>query len=471
MGRYIKRTVVGLILMLAAGGGSALAETILVSPGEVDVAPNGLCSLIEAIENAEADAAVHADCPAGSGPDLIQLPGGTDYVLTTPRVAGTGGAPATGLPEITTVLVIRGNQTVIRRSNAPGTPPFRLLAALGADLTLDGITFRGGRVGPHPLLGGAAVYQRGGRLLGERVGFEDNAITGPGRGGALQVGGSSTLPRTQTTLRDCRFAANAVQADTANSNLGGGAISVDGATMTIERCAFVDNRAGPLATGPTSAGGVGGAIHVTGVVPAPGIDDTEVFISHTTISGNVARQGGAIAAVVETTGLSLLVGLDYVTVTGNRAVGGTGAGLWGTGLGTVAFAYGSSVIHGNGTTVASRDCLAASAGVWFQSLWRNLLDPDDLCPFDPELDILDANLGTHLDPNRIDDAHAPRVGGALINASGLGCTPGVSRDQKRRLRANGPGLGGNSCEIGAIELYGDDGSDRIFAHGFESVPN
>lgn len=467
MRRAIHWLIRGLAPLAILAAPPAPAATLLVSPGEVAVAANGLCSLIEAIENAQADAAVHADCPAGDGPDLIQLPGGVDYVLTTPQVPGSGGAPATGLPEITTVLAIRGNQAVIRRSDAPGTPPFRLLATLEADLLLDGISLRGGRIGPHPLLGGAAVYQRGGRLVAEHVRFEDNAITGPGRGGALLVDGSAALPRTQTILRDCRFADNAVQADAGTSTLGGGAISVDAGTLSVERCAFVDNRAGPLQAGPTSAGGVGGALHATGILAAPGIDDTEVFIGHSTFSGNVARQGGAIAVTVPTAGVSVLVALDYATVTGNRAVGGTGAGLWGSGTGLVQFAYGSSVVHGNGTTAAARDCLAASAGVGFQSLGRNLLDPDDLCPFDDELDILDANLGLHLDPDRIDDAHAPRVGGALVNASGLGCVPGVTRDQQRRLRANGPGQGGNACEIGAIELHGDDGSDRIFADGFQ----
>lgn len=468
MGKRGEATIAGLAaLVICAILEPARAATILVSPGEVAVAANGLCSLVEAIENAQADAAVHADCPAGDGADLIQLPGGVDYVLTSPRVAGSGGAPATGLPEITTVLTIRGDQAVIRRSDAPGTPPFRLLAALEADLALDGISFRGGRVDPHPLLGGAAIYQRGGRLVAERVRFEDNAITGPGRGGALLVDGSATLPRTQTFLRDCRFADNAVQADSGNSALGGGAISLDAATLTIERCAFVDNRAGPLQAGSTSAGGVGGAIHATGILAAPGIDDTEVFIGHSTFSGNVARQGAAIAGTTATAGLTVLVALDYVTVTGNRAVGGTGAGLWGSGVGLVTFAYGSSVIHGNGTTAAARDCLAASAGVGFQTLWRNLLDPDDLCPFDPELDLLEADLGAHLSLVRVDDAHAPLPGGALVNASGLGCVPGVTRDQKQRLRANGPGQGGNACEIGAIELHGDEGSDWIFASGFE----
>lgn len=467
MARTIHWHLGGLAPLVLLAAPSAPAATLLVGPGEVAVAGNGVCSLIEAIENAQADAAVHADCPAGDGPDLIQLPGGVDFVLTTPRVPGSGGAPATGLPEITTVLAIRGDQAVIRRSAAPGTPPFRLLAALEADLSLDGISFRGGRIGPHPLLGGAAVYQRGGRLVAENVRFEDNAITGPGRGGAVLVDGSATLPRTRTILRDCRFADNAVQADAGTSALGGGAISLDAATVTIERCAFVDNRAGPLQPGPTSAGGVGGAVHATGVLAAPGIDDTELFIGHSTFSGNVARQGAAIAATTATAGLSVLVALDYVTVTGNRAVGGTGAGLWGSGAGLVQFAYGSSVVHGNGTTAAARDCLAATSGIGFQSLGRNLLDPDDLCPFDDELDILDANLGLHLDPDRIDDAHAPRVGGALVNASGLGCVPGVTRDQQRRLRANGPGQGGNACEIGAVELHGDDGSDRIFADGFQ----
>jgi hypothetical protein len=36
---------------------------------------DGLCSLREAIENAEADSAIHAACPAGTGADIIDLDG------------------------------------------------------------------------------------------------------------------------------------------------------------------------------------------------------------------------------------------------------------------------------------------------------------------------------------------------------------------------------------------------------------
>jgi len=59
-----------LVLMVAALVGIGLpvaAQTILVTTTDPAVAIDGQCSLIEAIVNANDDAATHGDCPAGSG--------------------------------------------------------------------------------------------------------------------------------------------------------------------------------------------------------------------------------------------------------------------------------------------------------------------------------------------------------------------------------------------------------------------
>jgi hypothetical protein len=56
-----------------------------------------------------------------SEPDNINLASGCTYLLTTVNNQGLNGLPA-----ITSVLTITGNSATIARSNAVGTPSFRI---------------------------------------------------------------------------------------------------------------------------------------------------------------------------------------------------------------------------------------------------------------------------------------------------------------------------------------------------------
>ena len=58
-------SLAGAALLLAFGQGVATAATITVTTSNPYIARDGQCSLIEAIINANNDAATHADCPAG----------------------------------------------------------------------------------------------------------------------------------------------------------------------------------------------------------------------------------------------------------------------------------------------------------------------------------------------------------------------------------------------------------------------
>lgn len=133
---------------LGAGGPLVRAATIAVVDGEVAVADNGLCSLIEAIHNANdtVTGAVHADCaagdPAAEGVDTIALPLGSVFTLTTADNQTYG---ASGLPVITGRTIISGSYgTTIRRDDAAA--PFRVLAVgRDGDLDLNWVTISGGR--------------------------------------------------------------------------------------------------------------------------------------------------------------------------------------------------------------------------------------------------------------------------------------------------------------------------------------
>ena len=129
-GRRLQRrmawSLAGAALLLALGQGVATAATITVTTNDPRVRSDGQCSLIEAIVNANNDAATHADCVAGSGADTIVLPVNANVRLSV------------GLPSITSEITIEGNGATIA-----GQGNFRLMDNSG-DLTLQSVTLSGG---------------------------------------------------------------------------------------------------------------------------------------------------------------------------------------------------------------------------------------------------------------------------------------------------------------------------------------
>ncbi|MFO7662524.1 MAG: hypothetical protein R6X18_08005, partial [Chloroflexota bacterium] len=135
-----------LVLLLTAS--SAQAANITVANGEVAVAANGKCSLIEAINNANNtnNGRPHADCAAGNpnGADTINLPNSGNFVLTAPAVVAQR-IGAIGLPWISSQVTINGNDSTIRRGDQ--APELRILAVgRRGDLRLNNTTIRGGLV-------------------------------------------------------------------------------------------------------------------------------------------------------------------------------------------------------------------------------------------------------------------------------------------------------------------------------------
>src|SRR5262249_13148213 len=153
-------SVAGAALLLALGQGVATAATITVTTNNPRIVADGQCSLVEAIVNANNDAATYPDCPAGSGADTIVLPANANVTLsnpyatlyTTPIGTTFSGIPA-GLPVITSQITIEGNGATIHRDgNAPafglvrvrGNTFFPGVSPTPGDLTLQGVTLSGG---------------------------------------------------------------------------------------------------------------------------------------------------------------------------------------------------------------------------------------------------------------------------------------------------------------------------------------
>jgi hypothetical protein len=159
---------------------AAQNTTITVTTTMPGMNADGQCSLAEALTNANADAATAADCPAGSGADVIMLTTGATYTLTAVDNTTDG---ANGLPSITSDITIMGKGATIQRSTADGTPEFRIfhVAAKGAlrlhELTVANGVARG-QDGEIPTLGaGGGIYSRG-TMTAENSIVRDNIAAG-----------------------------------------------------------------------------------------------------------------------------------------------------------------------------------------------------------------------------------------------------------------------------------------------------
>jgi fibronectin-binding autotransporter adhesin len=132
----------------------------------INVAAGDVAALIAAINTANAN----------PGPDVISLAADSSYTLTAP--AGTDGfRGAFGLPSITSQVAIRGNGGFIERSDAPGTPDFRVVDVFSGDLTLIDVTIRGGQAS----VSAGGLQGNGGGILNNnnsRVTLMNSTVTG-----------------------------------------------------------------------------------------------------------------------------------------------------------------------------------------------------------------------------------------------------------------------------------------------------
>jgi hypothetical protein len=298
----LQTTACAILFAGALTPGPALAQDALIvvrtTGGGVDA--DGACSLVEAIENANAAGAVHADCAAGADATTIELAPGESYTLSSAHNAVDGG---TGLPVVTRRLTIVGRGAVIERDSSSAAAPFRLLVvASGARLILLDVTLRGGLANAAGAgLGGGAILTLGTTTL------EASTITGNAAG--TDGGGISNLLGT-LTIRNSSIAANSAV------NSGGGLRNAGG-TVVIENSSITGNRS--TGTGNTSRGG-GVANHAT---PA----DATMTVTGGTIAGNQSAGigGGGLdnaaapnrTARVSLTGVSVLenvaAGVDHTT--------------------------------------------------------------------------------------------------------------------------------------------------------------
>lgn len=307
---------VTVLYLFAMQPGSLHAASISVEAPTPYVNADGVCSLVEAIDNANDDAQTHADCPPGSGTDIITL--NQDVTLDGSTTFNAFGA--TGLPAITSAVTIEGNDKTIQRATA--APGFRLLSVDGgATVTLQNLTLRGGFV-DQGFDNGGGVYN-GGTLTLINTTIADNQVVSifPSGGGIYNTG---TLTIIDSTVQN-----NSVNNATNPFDNGGGVYSTG--ALTLRNSTISGNTAAES----------GGGIYV----------NSDATIDNSVISGNVAAvNGGGMVAIG---GASVGVHRIYNTTFSDNTAGERGGGL----------ATGSNDIEIFGSTFRANTVTGSSLGV------------------------------------------------------------------------------------------------------------
>ena len=341
--------------IVALAGGTGWAASIPVTTFEPGIAADGVCSLIEAMENANADAAIHSDCVAGEGPDVIQLAAG-EYIVREVHDQAYGPS---GLPAVTGDLTINGvtsAETIIARD--PTAPLFRLIHVTErARLTLQGLSLEYGAVEGWR---GGALSNRGGIVVLRHC--QVNHSTADDGGGIANLNGTMLLVETivgnNSAARDGGGIENwALTGDAAlvlmesnvSSNLaahdGGGLVNIAGAgrraSLELVGSTVMANRAERRGGGIAQFGsGAARSEPKGGGVTSPGWGGAQMTLrvvnaseipGRCSIAANVAGEdGGGIASWVWpsdawTTEVEISGG---AAISDNQALEGDGGGVY-----------------------------------------------------------------------------------------------------------------------------------------------
>ncbi len=362
---FLLTLVLGAFLLMVLPTPVVHAATITVnSAAGTKINGDGACTLREAIENANNNAATWIDCAMGSGDDTIDLPAGVIITLTEVD-NGAGTVNANGLPVIASNITINGNNATIERSSAGGTLYFRIFSVNpNRTLTLNNVTIRNGRT---PDGGGSASGMGGGIASFGTVVVNNSTIsgnrtgdgTGGGQGGGIANAGTGGLTITNSTISSNAAGQNGIGGgiynggtlNISNSTIsgntvgagsggGGGIYNNSGATMNLTDTWISNNTAGN-----STSGGDGGGIYNGSSVTAN--------ITNSSISGNTAgngstSDGGSGGGIYQMSGT---LTITNTTISGNTAGNGTSPGMGGRGGG----------IYNGGTLVLTNSTLSGNA--------------------------------------------------------------------------------------------------------------
>jgi CSLREA domain-containing protein len=258
--RYLGGTIGTAAAVLAVAVPGSSAATITPSTFVDDDTANGNCTLREAIEAANSDAAVD-DCQPGSGPDLIRLTAGKYKLLIPGRGEDAGH---TGDLDIAGDLRLTGNLGA-SRVDARGID--RVFDVQSGEVSFQILTIAGGDAGAA---NGGGIRIRGGRTRIYRSTVSNNAAQNGGG-----VSASADLALDTSTLVENQAI------DT------GGGLHVDGGTSRLLMSTIVYNLVGLDGSGIAEDGG---AVTVKGSLVS-GNDRTQTPQEPRECSGTLTSRG------------------------------------------------------------------------------------------------------------------------------------------------------------------------------------
>jgi Ca2+-binding RTX toxin-like protein len=413
--RQWKHSLAGVALALTLGVGPAQAGTITVD--------GTTCTLIDAITAANTNTDPLMGCGgATAGVDTLVLQNSSVHTLTTVDNSAHG---ASGLPVITSEIVIEGNGSTIERM--AGTPNFRVFTVgSSGDLILNDATVRNGQVSGSGFSGsGGGLLNNNGALTLIRCRVSGNRAT---------FGGGLLNLFSQLTLRY-----STVEGNTAAR---GGGLQEQGGTLILTNSTVSGN----------TAASSGGGLSLTN----PGTR----MLTNSTVSGNTAAYGGGIRS----DGGSLTS--NHTTIAGNSST--LGGGIFATD-GTVTLSR--TLISGNSASTGA-EVDNYNNGTFFTANDFNLFghsgvsNAQAFSAFTPGVNDLTATangntptaLGDILDPTLQNnggdtDTHNLVANSPAIDAAS-GCPP-PTEDQRGFVRPiDGDGSMTDECDIGSVEFDG-----------------
>ena len=392
LNRRVAGSLAGAALLLALGQGQGLAATIAVDAGVApDVNADGMCSLIEAIHNANdttTGGQPYTDCDPGDtgagalGSDTVTLPLNSTQTLTVIDNGcniGSGCANGpNGLPVITSTMTIEGNNSTIERDS--GAPAFRIMEVTSTgDLTLRKTTVSGGR-----LTGTASRGVGGGIRNDGTVRIEDSMVTdnsANAEGGGVNNFGSLTIANSSisynvsgiiggggvrnnggasATITDSTFLYNV-------SHDGGGVFNQG--TISITRSTFAYNSL----SGSVGAGGLSNSDGSTTITSSTFVYNTggtagaiqifrgNVEITNTTIASNTATTLPNSAGGVSTNGNVTITNSTLANNTGTPDGLFVGSGATATLINTILSHTGDNCFILSGSIASNGNNLATDA--------------------------------------------------------------------------------------------------------------
>ena len=435
--------------------------TITVDGTDGVVAVDGVCTLPEAIDNANDDAMTHADCATGILADDIVLTG--DVTLTSRN----NGAPGSGngLPVITTVMTIEGGDFTIARDG--GSEPFRIFRLqIDGDLTLNDVTVTGGLIANTSSISvGGGIFNNGGTLTMNNSTLSNSTASAVGDsyayGGGLYNKGLATLNNSTVSGNS----AEVIDVDISGQRVGGGGIAncayecLGGADpeLVLTASTVSGNSATVIVPdGSTfSSGSYGGGIYSflgTVTLTNSTVSDNSGYSLDST-GFNTATGGGILEVYAD---LSLV----NTTLSGNTTTApygdGMGAAIDYFGFGTSPTIEFTNTIFGN--HLPGYTCMTIDPA---HNISGNLADDATCGSIPATLTLLDATLADNGGPTQ---TNALLAGSTAIDAGGA-CA--LAEDQRGVLRSDG------LCDSGSFEVAAacaaPQGEDFVVPDGITAV--